>query len=583
MIRIRPRQTVALNASFMLAMLVAAAGPARAFDSYPSGLLVSSPHDQITRAAAQAAGFMNAAVIRNLQYAVRMPDRTESQWSPAATNWFRYVTNANYNQSHHCDRNPPATSAASFLSTAAYIRSQNTAAIADAKNGNQAAVITDIGRGLHALQDCEAHSNYIDLTPADQMQFRAALWDTKGTVEPPAALRLTGYQPGAANPERPPNDPYPHADFAKDNPRKNAAARIGYHRAYAAAVARSTYFLNLVLSALTPAQQTAVQTTSVSNSTADALYTSNTTQTCPPTGCTISGGGTTVQFLPGTFPTATNVSVLGVPSSFYSSPDQTQAVDGNWTVFWVEIRPEDSTFTPPALVTMTFSPSDVAMLDTSKLKVYEPDPNAGAWVPVPGATVDPTTDTATFAIGAGGTYAIGGPMANGNGQDFANCAVTGDASASPAIPFNTPQTGAFSFNSLSLDCVGGDASDTGEADTFTLDGSGSTGTYTNNLCGTGTADGTATIKVTSGSANTVAELNGGTVSYHIDLNAGTGVLTVTGLTFPAGSDNFDWGATGTGLIEITPDQLSNPLSNFCANSVAVKGSIEIASLDNGAN
>jgi hypothetical protein len=35
-------------------------------------------------------------------------------------------------------------------------------------------------------------------------------------------LVLTGFQPGAADPERPPGDPYPHGDHAKDNPTKDA-------------------------------------------------------------------------------------------------------------------------------------------------------------------------------------------------------------------------------------------------------------------------------------------------------------------------------------------------------------------------
>jgi hypothetical protein len=73
-------------------------------------------------------------------------------------------------------------------------------------------------------------------------------------------------------------------------------------------------------------------------------------------------------------------------------------------------------------------------------------------------------------------------------------------------------------------------------------GFNATGTYINQVCGTGSADGTATI--TGGPEGTV------TAKFHLDFVAGQGVLTVND---PAASDGDGAEhAVGTGFVNITP-------------------------------
>jgi hypothetical protein len=204
-----------------------------------------------------------------------------------------------------------------------------------------------------------------------------------------------------------------------------------------------------------------------------------------------------------------------------------------------------------------------------------------------------------FAVGLAGIVAVlasswaATPAQAVSGQDVASCKVAGDASTAPSVPFDAPVPagGAYNFNPnppagdptgfLTLTCQVTDATDQTETDTgVIIDGTGSGGAYVSDVCGTGSADGNAPINVVHGDANTVSELNGGTIYYHIDFVAGAGSLTVTGITFPAGSDNLGQQAIGKGPVTITADQTPNPLTNFCTSSFAVNGSIQFTAPDN---
>jgi len=50
--------------------------------------------------------------------------------------------------------------------------------------------IAAIGRGLHAVQDFFAYSNYVDLPEKDKKLAREALFDP--SKDPPKSLKLTG-------------------------------------------------------------------------------------------------------------------------------------------------------------------------------------------------------------------------------------------------------------------------------------------------------------------------------------------------------------------------------------------------------
>lgn len=379
------------------------APPVSAFAAYPSWLWMSSPHDQITKLAATRADGWAASTTKSLQYAVRQPDWNENGW----VEWFTFGPNANYDASHHCDRNPPGASGAWFLATSNYIRAQTDLAVADTKVSDFAGAIAALGRALHAVQDCQAHSNHWELTPLDKLQFKDTMWDTTGTEVPPADLKLTAYDPNAADPEAPGVDTYSHAANAKDTPTKNPEATAHYQEAFDVAVTYSRDVIDRVMAGLNPAEQFALKNASVSNGAINAKYEFAIEGSCGPSGCTLSGSGTTVQFQPGTFASSTPVALLGPDNTFFSSPDDVQAPDGTWMVVWREIRPEEGRFSPPAMGTLQYTSAQIEDLDETTLMVYAPDSATGVWAPVP-TTLDTSANTVRFTVSAGGTYALGG-------------------------------------------------------------------------------------------------------------------------------------------------------------------------------
>src|SRR5687768_974790 len=114
----------------LAALALAFATHALAFASLPPG---RSPHDGVTRDAAEAAGFPAEAVLA-LQRGVRAPDLEEMEWDPDTGDFARIDASGPYRAEHHCDRVPPASHAEAFAATVAYIR----AALAAASNASVA-------------------------------------------------------------------------------------------------------------------------------------------------------------------------------------------------------------------------------------------------------------------------------------------------------------------------------------------------------------------------------------------------------------------------------------------------------------
>lgn len=197
-----------------LLLLLPAAG---AFTSVPLG---SSNHDDVTAVAADA-GWSEDAV-RALQQAVREPDFRDGEVDPEGTDLARVDASGSYRPEHHCDRVPPATDAEAFNATVGYVQAQRAEALAHAQAGDPDAALAALGNALHALQDCFSHSDLVDQPTEVQRAAEDALLHGGA---PPAALRLTGFAPGADDPESPPDDPYPHRDFAKDEAGKNDESR----------------------------------------------------------------------------------------------------------------------------------------------------------------------------------------------------------------------------------------------------------------------------------------------------------------------------------------------------------------------
>ena len=232
-----------------LAILGIAVVPmASAFESLPGG-----PHDDITAAAVREAG-MSEQTVDAVVEAVRDVDIRDNALEPSADQVDRIDATEDYRPEHHCDRVPPADDRSAFSAAAAFVANRSAAAVAAGRGGDPDAAMRHLGELLHAVQDCMSHSNAVDL--ADPQAVVQAI-NGHGAV--PDGLRLTGFLPGADDPETPPGDPYPHASFAKDSEDKNDEAGLelpdGHTKFEAArelAIDASILALQDVLSQLTP-------------------------------------------------------------------------------------------------------------------------------------------------------------------------------------------------------------------------------------------------------------------------------------------------------------------------------------------
>jgi hypothetical protein len=198
-------------------VLVAAVPTAAGFASLPPG---TSPHDDITKLAAEQAGFP-AGGVKALKAAVRAPDMDEMEFDPRSDKIARVDADGPYRAEHHCDRVPPAKDLEAFNATVAYIRSATAAAVNASRAGDAEVAIQNLGGALHAAQDCSSHSNAVDLGVAGEYP-RIVL----GNGSAPAGLKLTGFLPGAEDTEMPPGDPYPHGDYNKDSAKSTPEAKL---------------------------------------------------------------------------------------------------------------------------------------------------------------------------------------------------------------------------------------------------------------------------------------------------------------------------------------------------------------------
>ena len=196
----------ALLAGLMLAFVPGVA----AFESLPGG-----PHADITAAAAREAG-LPEEVVPALVEAVRAVDFRESRLEPRLDGLDRIDATEEYRPEHHCDRVPPATDLAAFQATVDYAADRSQAALAAIQADDPDSGVQRLGELLHAVQDCLSHSNAVDLDDPD-----AAVAAINGHAAAHPGLRLTGFQPGADDPETPDGDGYPHGAFAKDAADKN--------------------------------------------------------------------------------------------------------------------------------------------------------------------------------------------------------------------------------------------------------------------------------------------------------------------------------------------------------------------------
>lgn len=187
-----------------------------AFSSLPPG---TSPHDEITRAAAEETDYPKDGRDALLE-AVRAPDLNEMEWDPSGDKFVAMGLDEEYRAAHHCDRLLPADDATSFRDTVAFISEQREAADRHIANGNASDAVSAIGYALHAVQDCFSHSSSAEGGPTDLDALEAALLDG-GPM--PAGLRLVAVSSEIDSPGEP-DDPYAHDHHAKDSPHYNDVA-----------------------------------------------------------------------------------------------------------------------------------------------------------------------------------------------------------------------------------------------------------------------------------------------------------------------------------------------------------------------
>jgi len=179
--------------SLITLLFLAQAEVVDAFDSYHP--TAESTHEKITEEALKDQGFSSDAI----EY---IEDFNTYQ------DWSEWQDKSKYRPEHHFDRPPGKSHADAFKDGARYVRAEMDKAKECLKKCDTMGAIAAIGRALHTVQDFFAHSNYVDLPKADKAAAKDALFDP--AKNPPANLKLTGYDPNAKDPYNPPRDPYPH-------------------------------------------------------------------------------------------------------------------------------------------------------------------------------------------------------------------------------------------------------------------------------------------------------------------------------------------------------------------------------------
>jgi hypothetical protein len=123
----------------------------------------------------------------------------------------------------------------------------------------------------------------------------------------------------------------------------------------------------------------------------------------------------------------------------------------------------------------------------------------------------------------------------------------------PAITHGSGGTGTYHFDGTGT-CVKVDQAESGNSGVYTVSIS-SDGSYANQLCGTGTADGGhfgfSPASITSTSPGFEGPMQ---VTYHIGFTAGVGQMTVENFGILGDRKGARTGGTGSGLVSILPTQ-----------------------------
>lgn len=167
---------------------------------------------------------------------------------------------------------------------------------------------------------------------------------------------------------------------------------------------------------------------------------------------------------------------------------------------------------------------------------------------------------------------IAAPAAMAAPNEAANCIYQGVASTNGVGVVGMPQganNGTYAFKSFEFICSGTDANDTSETVADQIINLSSTGTFTNTVCGTGTAAGNATVE-----SSGVPDFPAGTIlPYSITFAGGEGAL------FGKGTDaDGTYNANGSTSILADPGP-GYPNATYCTDDFQVVGDVVINSTD----
>lgn len=160
-----------------------------------------------------------------------------------------------------------------------------------------------------------------------------------------------------------------------------------------------------------------------------------------------------------------------------------------------------------------------------------------------GASADPSHSASCAFTGLAGTAH---PFGAGTGVQSVQ---TDIANGGPTTVATDTDSGSYDFSG-SATCVINDGSGTSNPASATI---ASHGTYTNNICGTGTADapGTPAQADTTVSVGSTVAFN--SVRYNIQFASGQGALMISNAHDNATGENM----TGGGAVQIAPDVAHN--------------------------
>ena len=190
---------------------------------------VYGDHYQITRSCLAAVGVVPAITE---QISRKASDIDIDNWR----------NKSHYEAKNHCDRAIGRSSTQAFDACLMYHRQRIAEAWWALRTKNIQAFVTALPRALHVQQDFFAHSNVVDEEMTSDLQSISTCWTTYPIFNVSVSdheneqrlwndgrctggeqawtdrLKLTGFDPAAADPYSPQGDPYSHRTFAKDNP-----------------------------------------------------------------------------------------------------------------------------------------------------------------------------------------------------------------------------------------------------------------------------------------------------------------------------------------------------------------------------